>query len=646
MINLSGITLSFGGRVLFEDVSLFIDKKDKLGLVGRNGAGKSSLFKVILGEHQPQGDLAIQPGTTIGHLRQELGQLRGRSVFEEAKTAFTELTKLEAEIERLNQELTIRTDYESPGYLKACDDLASAEERFALLGGDQREKNIAQVLRGLGFSDLDFYREISEFSGGWQMRVELAKILLQRPHLILLDEPTNHLDIDSIQWLEKFLKNYPGAVILISHDRQFLDTITNRTVEISNRKFYDYPCNYSNYKLQRAERMAHLAAAAENQAKQIAQTERFIERFRAQATKARQVQSKMKLLDKVERIEVDTEEGVALNFYFPPAPRAGAIIFEAQNLGKSYGNKQVLTEVNFEIERGDKVAFVGRNGMGKSTLSKIVMGLTSHTGMLKEGHNTIKGYFAQDNIQSLSPQKTAFQVIDDLATGEMRTKVRNLLGAFLFSGDDVDKKVSMLSGGEKSRLSLAKLLLEKYNFLILDEPTNHLDMQSKDILKEALLKFDGTYVVVSHDREFLRGLANKVFEFDSGNVKVHLGGIDEYLESKEADSISETLAINKLRSPNAIDAQGRAGGGVQAYEKQKEYNKNKGKKEKRVKMVEADIELHERMLADIETNMARPNFEAMPDYQKVYERYERLKTKIAALYAEWEKASQDLNQEP
>lgn len=639
MINIGNLTLAFGGSVLFENVTLFIDKKDKLGLVGRNGAGKSSLFKLILNEYHAEGDLSIQPGTTIGHLKQELKPIKGLTVFEEAKTAFEEIARIEARIEQINEELVSRTDYESEGYLNLCDDLAQAEERFALLGGDQREKNIGQVLRGLGFKDSDFNREISEFSGGWQMRVELAKILLRKPDLVLLDEPTNHLDIDSIQWLEKFLKNYHGAVVLISHDRQFLDTITNRTVEISNKKFYDYPVAYTKYKVQRAERMAQLIAAAENQAREIAQTERFIERFRAQATKARQVQSKVKLLEKVERIEVDTEENVAMSFYFPPAPRAGTLLFTGEELAKSYGEKRVFSGANFEIERGDRIAFVGRNGMGKSTLSKILMDLLEHEGHLKRGHNVITGYFAQDNIQSLNPKKSAFEIIDDHATGDMRTKVRNLLGAFLFSGEDADKKVSVLSGGEKSRLSLAKLLLDKYNFLILDEPTNHLDMQSKDILKEALLKFDGTYVVVSHDREFLRGLATKVFEFADGNIKVHLGGIDEYLDAKEADSIDDTLVRSKSEKGNKKNG---ADNSKLSYAQRKEQNKQKNKLEKRLKQLEQDIEMHEQMQKDIETNMNQPDFANNPDSEKVYANYERLKKKVAGFYEDWETVSEEL----
>lgn len=639
MINIANLTLAFGGRVLFENVTLFIDKKDKLGLVGRNGAGKSSLFKLILNEYQADGDLSIQPDTTIGHLKQELKPMAGLSVFEEAKTAFEEIAKIEARIEHINQELTTRTDYESESYLNLCDDIAQAEERFALLGGDQREKNIGQVLRGLGFKDSDFDREISEFSGGWQMRVELAKILLRKPDLVLLDEPTNHLDIDSIQWLETFLKNYHGAVVLISHDRQFLDTITNRTVEISNRKFYDYPVAYTKYKTQRADRMAQLVAAAENQAREIAQIERFIDRFRAQATKARQVQSKVKQLEKVERIEVDTEENVSMSFYFPPAPRAGTVLFSAEGLGKAYGAKRVFSNANFEIERGDRIAFVGRNGMGKSTLSKILMDLLEHEGHLKQGHNVLTGYFAQDNIQALNPKKSAFQIIDDYATGDMRTKVRSLLGAFLFSGEEADKKVSVLSGGEKSRLSLAKLLLDKYNFLILDEPTNHLDMQSKDILKEALLKFDGTYVVVSHDREFLRGLATKVFEFGEGAVKVHLGGIDEYLDAKEASSIDDTLTRSKS------ERVGKKGGKEDSkldYNQRKEFNKQKSKLDKKLKQLESDIEMHEQMQRDIEVNMNEASFATNPDGEKIYANYEKLKKKIAGFYEEWETITEEL----
>ena len=639
MINLANLTLSFGGRVLFENVSLFIDHKDKLGLVGRNGAGKSSLFRLILGEHSADGDLTLKPDMSIGHLKQELAPMHGQTVFEEAKTAFEEITRIERRIEEINQELLERTDYDNPSYLKLCDDLASLEERFALMGGDQREKNIGQILRGLGFTDKDFDREVSEFSGGWQMRLELAKILLSRPDLILLDEPTNHLDMDSIRWLERFLKNYHGAVVLISHDRQFLDTITNRTVEISNRKFYDYPVAYTKYKGQRAERMAQLIAAAENQAKEIAQTERFIDRFRAQATKAKQVQSKIKLLEKIERIEVDTEENIAMRFYFPPAPRAGTILFEAEDLAKSYGEKEVFKNAAFEIERGDKIAFVGRNGMGKSTLSKILMKLEQAEGRLKEGHNVLTGYFAQDNIQSLDPKKSAFDIIDDHATGEMRTKVRNLLGAFLFSGEDADKKVSVLSGGEKSRLSMAKLLLEKFNFLILDEPTNHLDMQSKDILKEALLKFDGTYVLVSHDREFLRGLANKVFEFGQKRIKVHLGSIDEYLDKKEAENIEDSIAGEKRSSGNS--SQG-ASSNKEAYAQRKERNKQKNKLEKRLKKIEEEIEEWENMQKSIEKNMASSEFSVNPDAAKVLENYEKLKTKVAGHYEEWELKSGEL----
>ncbi|MFY0675110.1 MAG: ABC-F family ATP-binding cassette domain-containing protein [Bacteroidia bacterium] len=640
MINIGGVTLAFGGRALFENVSLFIDKKDKIGLVGRNGAGKSSFFKLILKEYSAEGEVALQPGTTIGHLKQELGTLKGRSIFEEAKTAFEEIARIEKRIDEINSELLARTDYENEGYLKLCDELAQAEERFAMLGGDQREKNIGHILRGLGFSEKEFDREISEFSGGWQMRVELAKILLQKPDLILLDEPTNHLDIDSIQWLEKFLKNYHGAVVLISHDREFLDAVTNRTVEIQNKKFYDYNVAYTKYKEQRAERMATLIAAAENQAKEIAQAERFIERFKAKATKAKQAQSKIKQLEKIERIEVDTEENVAMNFYFPPAPRAGTILFEGNDLAKAYGPKQVLSKVNFEIERGDKIAFVGRNGMGKSTLSKILMDTLDYEGGLKEGHNVIKGYFAQDNIASLNPKRTAFETIDDLATGEMRTKVRNLLGAFLFSGEDADKKVSVLSGGEKSRLSLAKLILEKYNFLMLDEPTNHLDMQSKDILKEALLKFDGTYVVVSHDREFLRGLATKVFEFVDGTVKVHLGGIDEYLDRKAADSIEESIAYTK----GAEAKTEKAANSKEEYLRRKELGKQVNKIEKKMKLVEGDIELHEKMQRDIEANMAKPEFAKNPDQEKIFANYEKLKEKVARFYNEWEQLSAELEE--
>lgn len=644
MISFNNVTLEFGGKPLFQEISFFFSHKDRIGLVGRNGAGKSTLFKLILGQISPtSGAIAKQGDVTIGHLKQELGALSGTSIFEEAKTAFNEIALLEERIEEINHGLVTRTDYESESYLQLCDDLAKAEERFAMLGGDQREKNIGTILKGLGFKESDFHKEISTFSGGWQMRVELAKILLQKPDVLLLDEPTNHLDIDSIQWLERFLKNYPGAIILISHDRDFLDAVTNRTIEISNRRVYDYNVAYTKYKEQRAERMLHQSAAAMNQQKKIDDLERFVERFKAKASKAKQAQSKLKAINKIDRIEVDTEENIVMNFYFPPAPRAGALPFEAVKAGKSYGSKKVLSNVNFEIERGDRIAFIGKNGMGKSTLTKMLMQLIDHEGAIKVGHNTLLGYFAQDNISELNPNKTAFQIIDDEATGEMRTKVRSLLGAFLFTGEDVDKKIKVLSGGEKSRLSLAKLLLKEFNFLILDEPTNHLDMQSKDILKEALLKFNGTYVVVSHDREFLRGLCTKVFEFTDNTVKVHLGDVDEYLLKKQTDSIEDSIKDNSLRA--ASESQhNKPADSKEDYEQRKELSKKKNKLEKSLKKLEEDIERLEREQKQIEEHMAKPNFAELSNKEIMFKRYEEIKLNITQMYHRWDDISAEIEE--
>ncbi|MCB0737088.1 MAG: ABC-F family ATP-binding cassette domain-containing protein [Bacteroidetes bacterium] len=638
MINISNLTITFGGRTLFENITFFVGKQDKIGLVGRNGAGKSTLFKLIQGtQRYDEGQVTLQPDLTVGHLQQELGTKQGVTIFEEAKTAFLEIEKLEKHIDEINHQLETRTDYETDSYLNLCDDLAQAEERLALLGGDQREKQIGTILKGLGFTESDFHEPIENFSGGWQMRVELAKILLQKPDVILLDEPTNHLDIVSIQWLERFLKNYPGAVILISHDRQFLDEVTNRTIEIANRTIYDYNVAYSAYKVQRAERMATLEAAYFNQQKQIADAERFIERFKAKATKAKQAQSKMKQLEKIDRIELDVEENIAMRFHFPPAPRSGTVLFEAENLKKQYDDHVVFSKAGFEIERGDKIAFVGKNGMGKSTLTKILMGLLDYEGYLKEGHNLIKGYFAQDNIASLAPKKTAFETIDDMATGDMRTKVRSLLGAFLFSGEDADKKVQVMSGGEKSRLSMAKLLLEQHNFLVLDEPTNHLDMQSKDVLKEALLKFDGTYVVVSHDREFLRGLATKVFEFKDGKVIVHLGGIDEFLAQYDAESVDEILAQeNKPVSKKAAQKQQPK----LSFEEQKELKRQRQKLERGLKDAEEEIEKIESRKKVFETRLSNGEVLSPEDYGKIRD----LDKQLERQYANWENYTHKLEE--
>lgn len=644
MINLNSIGLAFGAKTLFEDVNLFIDKQDKIGLVGKNGAGKTTLFKIIKREVIPdEGKIDFQGTPSIGHLKQELDMQSQLSVFEECGTAFEQLNEIESRLEEVKHGLQNREDYETEEYLQLCEDLAELEERFSLLGGHRKEKESMRILKGLGFSDDDMGRPMAEFSGGWQMRVELAKLLLRKPSLLLLDEPTNHLDIDSIRWLEEFLRTYEGAVVLISHDRNFLDTVTKRTIEIMNKIIFDYPVSYSAYKAQRAERLEQLRSAAKNQEKQIAQTERFIERFRAKSTKARQVQSKIKQLDKVERITFEEDEVDSMNLQFPEAPRSARLLFKGENISKSYDGKSVFNHVNFEIERGERIAFIGRNGMGKSTLTKILMGLIDYDGTLEKGQKVIPGYFAQDNITQLKESQTAFQVIDEEARGEMRTQVRSILGAFLFSGEEADKKVSVLSGGEKSRLSLAKLLLQQHNFLVLDEPTNHLDMRSKDILKDALLSFNGTYVVVSHDRDFLRGLATKVFAFVDGKVEVYLGGIDEYLKRNKVEAIEEAIESKNTAAGKAKSDKKSVG--AANYEERKVLKKERNKKEKHVKQLEEQIERMEAVLKQMESSMSADDFAQKPDQQEYYERYEKQKSRVEEHYAEWERLTAELDDE-
>lgn len=540
MISVDGLTVEFGGTTLFQDVSFVVNEKDRIALMGKNGAGKSTLLKILAGVRTPsRGSISVPKDTVIAYLPQHLMTDNKRTVFEETSQAFSHLFEMEKEIERLNNELATRTDYESEEYYKLIEDVSLLSEKFYSVDATNYEEDVEKVLLGLGFKRSDFSRSTSEFSGGWRMRIELAKLLLKRPDILLLDEPTNHLDIESIQWLENFLVSNAKAVIVISHDRAFVDNITTRTIEVTMGRIYDYKVNYSKYLELRKERREQQQKAYEDQQKMIAETKEFIERFKGTYSKTLQVQSRVKMLEKLELVEVDEEDTSALKLRFPPSPRSGNYPVIIEDVSKSYGNHTVFSKATLTIERGEKVAFVGKNGEGKSTLVKCIMGETKFDGTLTLGHNVMIGYFAQNQASLLDEELTVFQTIDDVAKGDIRTKIKDILGAFMFGGENSAKKVKVLSGGERTRLAMIKLLLEPVNLLILDEPTNHLDLKTKDILKTALKEFDGTLIVVSHDRDFLNGLVDKVYEFGNKRVIEHLGGIYDFLEKKRIDNLRE-----------------------------------------------------------------------------------------------------------
>ncbi len=540
MISVDGLTVEFGGTTLFQDISFVINEKDRIALMGKNGAGKSTLLKILAGVRQPtQGSVSAPKDTVIAYLPQHLMTENSRTVFEETSQAFAHLFEMEAEINRMNEELASRTDYESESYYALIEQVSALSEKFYAIDLTHYEEDVEKILLGLGFERSDFGRPTEEFSGGWRMRIELAKLLLKKPDVLLLDEPTNHLDIESIQWLEEFLITNGQAVIVISHDRAFVDHITTRTIEVTMGRIYDYKVNYSQYLELRKERREQQMKAYNDQQKMIVETKEFIERFKGTYSKTLQVQSRVKMLEKLEIIEVDEEDTSALRLRFPPAPRSGSYPVIADGVGKAYGDKRVFSNANFTIERGEKVAFVGKNGEGKSTLVKCIMNEIEHEGTLTLGHNVMIGYFAQNQASLLDENLTVFQTIDDVAKGDVRLQIRDLLGAFMFGGEESTKKVKVLSGGERTRLAMIKLLLEPVNLLILDEPTNHLDMKTKDILKSALQAFDGTLIVVSHDRDFLDGLVSKVYEFGEGRVREHLGGVYEFLEKKRIENLNE-----------------------------------------------------------------------------------------------------------
>ena len=539
MVSVDGLTVEFGGTTLFKDVSFVINPKDRIALMGKNGAGKSTLLKILAGVRQPtRGSVSVPKDCTVCYLPQHMMTEDGRTVFEEASQAFAHLKEMEAEIEAMNNELATRTDYESDSYMQLIEKVSAVSEKFYAIDLTHFEEDVEKALLGMGFERSDFGRPTSEFSGGWRMRIELAKLLLQNPDVLLLDEPTNHLDIESIGWLEDFIINSPMAVVVISHDRRFIDTITTRTIEVTLGRIYDYKARYSHYLELRKERRQQQQKQYDDQQKQIAEAREFIERFKGTYSKTFQVQSKVKWLEKLEIVEVDEEDTSALRLKFPPCPRSGSYPVIAEGVGKSYEGVPVFSNASFTIERGDKVAFAGRNGEGKSTMVKAIMKEITHDGTLTLGHNVKIGYFAQNSASLLDEDLTVFQTIDDIAVGDVRLKIRDLLGAFMFGGEENQKKVKVLSGGERVRLCMIKLLLEPINLLILDEPTNHLDLKTKDILKQALRDFDGTLIVVSHDRDFLDGLVTKVYEFGGGKVREHLCGINEFLEKKKAEQLN------------------------------------------------------------------------------------------------------------
>ncbi|WP_340064692.1 ATP-binding cassette domain-containing protein [Ascidiimonas aurantiaca] len=632
MLSIHNISVSFGGEFLFEEVAFRLNAGDRIGLVGKNGAGKSTMLRLLSREMQPDsGTIATDKEVKIGFLKQDIDFEKGRTVLEEAYQAFYEIKTLEARLEDINNELATRTDYESEGYNELMVALSDITHRYEIVGGYNYQGDTEKVLMGLGFKRDDFHKLTDTFSGGWRMRIELAKLLLQQNDVLLLDEPTNHLDIESILWLEQFLRNYSGVVVIVSHDKMFLDNVTNRTIEISLGRIYDYNKPYSQYLILREEMRTQQLSAQKNQEKQIQQTERLIEKFRAKASKASMAQSLIKKLDRIDRIEVDEDDNSVMAIRFPVSVTPGKVVVEAEGVSKSYGDKTVLHKVDLLIERGSKTAFVGQNGQGKTTLTRIIVGELDHKGVLKLGHNVQLGYFAQNQAEYLNGEKTVLQTMEDAANDTNRPRVRDMLGAFLFRGDEVEKKVKVLSGGERNRLALCKMLLQPFNVLVMDEPTNHLDIKSKNVLKEALQQFEGTLILVSHDRDFLQGLTNKVYEFRDHKIKEYLGDIDFFLEQRQLATLREA----ELKEKEAASVKDKSN--ALSYEAQKKVKSLKNKLSK----VESRIRQLEKELAAIDVEMAI-------DYDKViaqkgfFDAYETKKAELETLMTQWETVSEEL----
>ncbi len=636
MISASNLSLYFGGDELYSNVSVTITKADKIGLTGKNGAGKSTFLKLILGMYKPdEGQMTVAKGTRICYLPQEIMSRSTAKIIDEVCNSNDELVKIQDRLEEINHQLATREDYESQSYLDMLDELTDLNDAFNFQGGNDVAEQAEVVLKGLGFSEDELHKPMNEFSGGWQMRVELAKLLVQKPDVLLLDEPTNHLDIESIQWLERYLKKYPGAIILISHDRAFLDGVTNRTIEINNRKLYDYNCNYSNYQIRREEEMVQQVAAYKNQQKEIATAERLINKFRAKSSKASFAQSLIKKLDKMDRIEIDEMDGSALRFRFPEPVPSGKLVAELEDVSKSFADKTIFEGIRFNISKGEKIALIGKNGMGKSTFIKMMVGQTEYEGTIKLGHNVKIGYFAQDETANLDTSKTVFETIDDVAVGVVRKKVRNILGSFLFAGDEADKKVSVLSGGEKTRLALCKLLLEPYNFLILDEPTNHLDIVSKEVLQAAIQDYSGTVLVVSHDRTFLDGLSDRIYYIRNNNISIFYDQVGEFLDNlptlseQDKKTVAEASAkVKKKKTKNP------------SFEEEKKIKHELKQAESNMKKVENKINKLESDIKAKETVIASGDY----DSEMVFTEMKELQEKLDAVMIDWEKYSEIIDE--
>ena len=646
MISVNGVTVSFGGHDLFDNISFLINLKDRIGLAGKNGAGKSTLLKILSGNQNPtKGEVTMPKSCKIGYLPQDMIHQHGRTVFEETESAYEEIQQLEIRIDQINHQLETRTDYESDAYSKLIEEQTDVYTRLDMLGAGNRKEEIEKILRGLGFDRKDFDRQTAEFSGGWRMRIELAKLLLQKPDILLLDEPTNHLDIEAIMWLEEFMETYAGAVLLISHDKTFLDNVTNRTIEISNQKIYDYKTNYSRYLLLRKERREQQENAAKNQQKIIDQTEVLIDKYRAKASKAAFAQSLIKKLDRMDRVEVDDDDSQSMNFRFPTPAHSGKIILTVEQAGKHYGSKHIFSGANFIVTKGEKIGLVGRNGEGKSTMMKMIAKKVEFDGGIKLGHSVMMGYFEQDQEEKLDQKKTVFETIDEAAVGDVRKQVRGLLGSFLFRGDDIDKKVQVLSGGERGRLAICKLLLEPYNFLLMDEPTNHLDIRSKDILKKALINYEGTVIMVSHDRDFMKGICDRLFEFRDGKVKEHLCDIEDFMLLRKVERLNE-LDLEKKDNKEKKQEVSTNKNTSHAISPNEQINKHELEQKQirnQIKKVEEIIENLESKIKDCDLKLSDASeYEKLVNNKSFFEEYNQFKITLEKEIEKWESLSEKL----